>query len=325
MKIRKNKYRLLPLFLCILLFTGCKVQIPKEVIPEKEMEDLLYDYHIAKAMGEGLSYNENYKKVLYTNYVYKKHGVTEAEFDSSLVWYTRYTDVLADIYDRVNKRVKKDKEKIEYLVAIRDNKPLTSKPGDSINLWWWEHLYKLSEHPLGNKLSFTIPSDSNFSSRDTLVWALDYLYLGAEPDSLWAAVMSMQILYSKDSIISETKKVMESGRHAITLQADSLGDIKNIKGFVYYPERKDSLSKLLLKDISLMRYHSTDTLSSAQADTIATEVKEEKPAVKEETPKEAPQETEKEERARPMNRPRPSSAREAKPVEMLEDIKENVQ
>ena len=42
------------------------------------MENLLYDYHLAKSMGDNLPYSENYKKALYLDAVFKKYGTTEA-------------------------------------------------------------------------------------------------------------------------------------------------------------------------------------------------------------------------------------------------------
>ena len=38
------------------------------------MENLLYDYHLAKSMGDNLPYSENYKKALYLDAVFKKYG-----------------------------------------------------------------------------------------------------------------------------------------------------------------------------------------------------------------------------------------------------------
>ena len=46
----------------LLVLAGCKVRRPDGVIPESQMEELLYDYHLAKAMGENLSGEDNYKK-----------------------------------------------------------------------------------------------------------------------------------------------------------------------------------------------------------------------------------------------------------------------
>src|SRR5574344_1295400 len=42
---------------------GCGKQIPDDVIDPSEMEDILYDYHLANVMGDELQYNEYYKNV----------------------------------------------------------------------------------------------------------------------------------------------------------------------------------------------------------------------------------------------------------------------
>ena len=91
-----NKFRFHLCLVCIVVFAvaGCKVKRPSGVIPESEMENLLYDYHLAKSMGDNLPYSENYKKALYLDAVFRKHGTTQAVFDSSMVWYTRNTEVL---------------------------------------------------------------------------------------------------------------------------------------------------------------------------------------------------------------------------------------
>ena len=47
--------------------------------------------------------------------VFKKYGTTEAVFDSSLVWYTRNTEVLSKIYERVSKRLKAQQNEINHL------------------------------------------------------------------------------------------------------------------------------------------------------------------------------------------------------------------
>ena len=97
----RSKYYILSTLLLLFCLAGCKVKRPKEVFSEKKMEDILYDYHIAKAMGDNVSYTDNYKKALYMEYVFRKNGTTEEVFDSSMVWYTRNTEILSKIYENV--------------------------------------------------------------------------------------------------------------------------------------------------------------------------------------------------------------------------------
>lgn len=251
-----------------LALAGCKVKRPDYVIPENKMADLLYDYHIAKAMGDNLPYNENYKRTLYVEYVFKKYGTSQEIFDSSLVWYTRNTKVLVGVYENVAKRLKAQQEEINTLVAKRDNKPKMSARGDSIDVWVWERLYRLSGSPLSNRLTFTLPSDTNFKARDTLSWEVNYHFLRQRPDSNDIAVMAMQIQYSNDSVIGVSRMVNESGRHDLRLHSDTLGDIKEIRGFIYYPRRSDSIKSLLVNQIAMHRYHSDDSLFNIRQDSI---------------------------------------------------------
>lgn len=261
------RFQLCCICLMVLVMAGCKVKRPSDVIPESKMEELLYDYHMAQSLGENLPYSENYKKALYTEAVFRKYGTTEAIFDSSMVWYTRNTEILSKIYERVSKRLKAQQEVINHLIAIRDKKPKTTAPGDSVDVWFGLRMTQLTGMPLSDKLTFVIPADSNFKKRDTLLWEVRYHFLEGKPDAGRAAIMAMQIVYENDSIIGQTKKVLKSGIERIRLQSDTLGMIKEVKGFIYYPGGKQ-LKMLLADRISLIRYRCTDTLSVAARDSL---------------------------------------------------------
>lgn len=249
-------------FILALIMTGCKVKRPDGVISEAKMENLLYDYHIAKAMGENLPYNENYKKALYIEAVFKKHGTTEAVFDSSMVWYTRNTELLSKIYEKVNARLKVQRDQINHLIALRDKKLQMSAPGDSIDVWAWQHSVLLYNVPLNNKFTFVLPSDTNFKKRDILEWKINYHFLGYKADSTNTAIMAMQIVYENDSInTSQLKKVATPGVHNIRLQSDTL-TIKEIRGFIYFPQHTKDLQSILTNGISLIRYHVNDSIMS---------------------------------------------------------------
>lgn len=247
--------------------TACQVKRPKDVLPDAKMENVLYDYHIAKAMGEEVPYNESYKRLLYVESVYKKYGITQAVFDSSMVWYARNPEILTKVYEKVNLRLKAERDGINHLIAMRDNKPKESLSGDSIDVWAWQRIYQLTGMPLDNKITFALPSDTNFKDRDTLRWSVRFRFRNGMPDSLHAPLMAMQILYDNDSIISSSQKVKKAGLKTISLSADSIGKIKEVRGFIYYPVQKSSKS-LLVDRISLMRYHA-DSLAIAPTDSIA--------------------------------------------------------
>ncbi len=238
----------------VLILAGCKVKRPDSVLSESKMENILYDYHLAQAMGDNVPYNENYKKALYIDAVFEKYGTTEAVFDSSMVWYTRNTDILSKVYERVSKRLKSQQETLNNLVARRDRKAGITLPGDSIDIWSEQRILRLTGTPLDNKITFSIASDSNFKERDTLLWKVRYRFPEGTPDSLYSAVMALQVVYKNDSVIGQAKKIRKTGLYTIRLESDTLGEIKEVRGFIYYPGGK-KLVPLLTDHISLTRYH----------------------------------------------------------------------
>jgi hypothetical protein len=277
MKSLKNRYSWWYVLIFILLIGGCKERRPEEVLSETRMEKLLYDYHLAKAISEDLPYDDNYKKQLYIDYVFQKHKITEAVFDSSMVWYTRHTEKLAKIYEKINKRFKNQQQEINRLIDIRNRKSKISTIGDSVDVWTGQRVSFLTGYPLNNKITFLFPSDKNFEKRDSLLWQTHYRFFDSKPaDSAMIAIMSLQIVYNNDSVVSIVKKVLTSGKEHIGLKSDTL-NIKEIRGFIYFPKKDTLERKLLLDNFVLMRYHhhANDSVSKTQNDTVETKRPEE--------------------------------------------------
>lgn len=147
------------LLLSAAFMAGCGKEVPGNIIQPDRMENILYDYHLSIAMSNNLNYSENYKREVYKNSVFDKHRITEAEFDSSMVWYTRHTEELAAIYKNLGERFRKEKKHVQNLLAIRENKPAISMPGDTVDVWYDRKLYWLTDVPLADKITFEIPTE----------------------------------------------------------------------------------------------------------------------------------------------------------------------
>ena len=97
---------------CVMLMglLACKPSMPDDVLSPGKMEDILYDYHLADGMAYAeANYDQlGYKKMVYREAALRKHGVTKAEFDSSMVYYYRHTEKLHDIYLNLAKRLNND-------------------------------------------------------------------------------------------------------------------------------------------------------------------------------------------------------------------------
>ena len=178
MKQRRYILKHLSLILFLLFMVeGCKVERPKEIISPSKMEDILYDYHLAQVMGSDLSGENLYKRSLILQYVYDKHHITRAELDSSLVWYARNPKALSQIYEHLEARADAELELIKIRKEAAERKGPMPVEGDSAELWFDNHLFLLTATPYSNRVSYTIPVDSNFHPRDILEWTFNVRFI----------------------------------------------------------------------------------------------------------------------------------------------------
>lgn len=267
--------------LCGLLggLVGCGKRIPSDVIQPQAMEDLLYDYHLASTLGTSLPYQEQYKKEAYLAYVFQKHGVTQAEFDSSMVWYTRNGVELAELYKRLDERFQRDEERMKAQVAQRDNQIDVSVSGDTVDIWQDRTLYWLSASTLSNRLSFDLKADTTFRPKDALSLTADFRFVPqASPVRQARVVMGLRLLYDNDSIDGCTRIVTASGPQQLFLRPDSAWQLKSVSGFVYYSQPEEVVPErgsVLVNDLHLMRYRQQEKVSApavpAAPDSLLTE------------------------------------------------------
>ena len=95
---------------CVLLVQmGCR---PRGVLSNNEMREVLYDLHRADGAIQlaGYNYSHDQEVAGYYKNVLDKHGITQAEFDSSLVWFTDNPQIFNKIYPKVIARLEADLE-----------------------------------------------------------------------------------------------------------------------------------------------------------------------------------------------------------------------
>jgi len=122
------------LLLVLLLFSACKNSRPSGVLSEGKMANLLYDYHVALALGQSNSDSVDINTRLYTDAVLRKYDLTQADFDRSMEYYSRHSDALLAVYRRVNARF-----------GTMENAGGAAVPGsDGVNHWRGASGYLLS-------------------------------------------------------------------------------------------------------------------------------------------------------------------------------------
>ena len=93
-------------YLCLGMFTACTSK-PVYVLSDKKMEDVLFDLYIVEAgMKEKLVvlHEDSAQKQDLLQSVFKKHKISQAKFDTSLVWYNANLKRYLKINDQVNGR-----------------------------------------------------------------------------------------------------------------------------------------------------------------------------------------------------------------------------
>ena len=246
--------------MALLLCSACSGKRNDEVLPSAKLEAVLYDYHIAQAIVNDLPASQRFKKDLYFDYVYSKHGVTKAEVDSSLVYYARHPKGLSEIYENLSVRVKADLQRLDNEdkpLPVRQPQPIV---GDSANLWYDVLFVEMNASPLDNRYSLTIPTDTNFRPLDRIVWGGEVVFLDDEVDSLYKYIhLNLRVAYMNDSIVSADTLLYTSGSFSISVTDSAV--VKRVDGEAYL-KSTDADERVLILSPSLMRYRgSSDTLT----------------------------------------------------------------
>lgn len=256
MKKGNNKVSCLCFALAVVLslqLAGCRKEIPAGVIPEDRMAKILYDYHIAKYMGDQLPYGERYKKAYYIEDVFASNGITEAEFDSSMVWYSRNTDKIVKIYEQVDKHLDEEIESVRSQLAQHDNKLLNLRSGDSTSIWNGRMLYLLSSTHSGALLKFDQNVDTTFHKGDSILWTAR-LYFAHPYDSCRKAVASLTVNYKNDSTATHTAVYAASDTLDIRAVTDSVQELGSLMFSIYLESSdREGRDKVAVEGMDIVR------------------------------------------------------------------------
>lgn len=218
------------ILVCLLAMAlvGCKPSVPSEYIQPDELEDLLYDYYLASAVANQQKgdYTEN-TLALHAS-VLKEHGVTQDQFDRSMVYYMRHTDQLHKIYENLSERMEDDAKELGASVsemgAVGSN-----AEGDTVNVWRGETSVALIPNPPYNIFSFSMVPDTTFHRGDKLqlMFRSDFIF----QDGIRDGVVCFTATFKNDSVVSRVVHVSNSMPMQVEISDnDSLG-YKLIKGY----------------------------------------------------------------------------------------------
>lgn len=253
---KKRNKRLVLLVMVLALLAACKPSIPSGILSPGDMEDILYDYHVARAMASQHRNSDSpeFNETMYMQAVLKKHGTTQAVLDSSLIYYYGHVDKFAEIYQEVTERLNEEAMSLGASVGALGDLTTMSLTGDTANIWNDATALLLLPRAGFNRVSFELKADSAFKKGDVFQFNLraNYLYKSGMKDALiYAAVR-----YDNDSVSTHQVHCTVSG--FTTLRISGVDDhlVKDIRTFIYLqPSDEDANNMLFLDQIQLVRFH----------------------------------------------------------------------
>ena len=252
---------------CLLSLDACKKE-EKGVISSGKMEDVLYDYYVAQGLIDQMNSDERTKNAqAYVEAVFRKHNITEAEFDSSLLYYNRNSKALNKIYKNLQERFTEDNLKLQQEGGSNEMLVLTEN-GDTANIWSSTPLLVLRPAEQLSHQSFTLKAASSFLRRDTYVLQFNSVFAKENSsDRNCRLHAGLSVTYKNGKTIGTTTQCTVTMPISLRLKAEDNEDIDNVNVFFYYAGSKECRNLAFVKDIMLIRMHSQES-PDAYADTI---------------------------------------------------------
>ena len=246
------------LLFCI---SSCKPSLPSGVLSKGKMTDILYDYHLALAMAHMDDNGDKGQSLAYREAVLRKHDVTSAEFDSSMVYYMRHTELLEDVYKDLTDRYNNEITAMGGSAKEGGEFANLSATGDTANVWNLAASMVFMPVKPFNSTSFDIKVDSTFHKGDRLMLDFDAQFI--YQDGMRNGVAMLAVQFGNDSIAQRTIMIQSTQHYSVELSdADSLG-IKSVKGYFMLMNddngtgvsSQTTLKLMFLEHIKLIRMH----------------------------------------------------------------------
>lgn len=192
----------------------------------------------------------------YLDAVFQKHGITEAQFDSSLVYYNRYPSDLYKIYANLQEQLAATHEELQVMNGNNDMMAVFAEGGDTINLWSSSPLIVLRNKNLLNRESFNIYSDGNFHRHDKFIMTFSPRFIRESNDAFDIRLyVGLTVVYTNGKHTGTTRMVMASGTNQLTITAVADEDIQQVQGFFYYEGKTGIRNLCMVDDIQLVCMH----------------------------------------------------------------------
>ncbi len=241
---------LLVLFIAI---SSCTKR-PNGVLNKREMREFLLDYHLLDGIFKAQRISDETEKNKYYQALFSKHGISKAEFDSSLVYYTKSPKKFERIYVAVNRNleaISADVAAGKYFPVIPDS--IRLKP-EFKNLWTKDTVIYYTQDSAKSQLSFAV-KHKKLLTQD--IYHLIFKMNAFSPDtSSISGNTTFKIHYTGGIIDSTTALVTRDSvwrRYSYTVKAKQNYKIDSLSGVFYQDSLKLRKIRIDIDSIILKR------------------------------------------------------------------------
>ena len=206
---------------------ACAPSVPSGILQKDEMEDVLYDMHIAQSIYEtregGVATGADLLALRAS--VLRKHDVDKAVWDSSFNYYCRNSRDMYDIYQSLAKRIERN------VIALGGKVDgFQGSEADTANVWKAEDAFILMQQAPYNLVTFDVIPDSTFEDGDRITLQYDAQFIFQ--DGMRDIATFLAVYYDNDSIATVTSHSNFDGHGIVTLNNDvNRLHVKRIKGY----------------------------------------------------------------------------------------------
>lgn len=218
------------------------------------MGNILFEMHQAEGalQAQNPNLNSPEAKKFYFNQILKKYKVSQADFDSSLVWYTKHPIEFGDLYTNILTRMDTLSAEVE---RGKFHPAEAAKYGlIDVDIWNLRRSYKLTKDSTRTKISFEINNTGNLLTGDK--YTLSFLRRVAPSDSSINPYIVLRINYDNgksDSIYTKTYNDSLLRRYKLTFKARDSLRIKSLSGDLLGNKVSKGVMAATLDSIKLIR------------------------------------------------------------------------
>lgn len=243
------------------------------IIPKNKMKDVLYDYCIAQGLSQTLPPEKKDMAVKYKEAAFYKYGVTEEQFDSSMVYYFHHVDDMQDIMEDLKVRFDDYDKMLQLQGGSNEMRTNITLGGDTADIWTGHKLIVLRNNRFLNKETFVFKADTTYHLNDMFRLVADYNFVREDPtdrdNNLTACIA---IHYKDGKTVSNVNQSNRDGRFECNINAIDNKEIESVSGYFLFMGRKGGTRSLgMIKNISVYRIHTTDMQQSISTDSLVTD------------------------------------------------------